>query len=70
MNIVMVVMMMMRFLAKCSYTCRRLDSEGLDCGPAARDKQLGMGLFISSVEMRAKRDESDLTDFEKKDQPF
>ena len=44
-----------------------MDSEGLDCGPAARDKQLGMELFIDTIEQRAERAASDLTDFEKKD---
>ena len=44
-------------LAKIS---RFMDSEGLDCGPAARDKQLGMELFIDTIEQRAERAASEL----------
>ena len=57
-----VMMMMMCFLPKFHQSCRFLDSEGLDCGSAARDKKLEP--YIKALKQGFM---SYLTDFQKKD---
>ena len=57
-----IMMMMMCFLPKLDQTCRFLDSEGLDCGAAARDKKLGP--YIKALKQGLL---PCFTDFKKKD---
>ena len=55
----------MCFLPKLYQSCRFLDSEGLNCGAAARDKKLGP--YIKALKQGILKHGRDLTDFQKKD---